>query len=60
MEKPLFSLPSLMTDQNEDHNQRIAAIDVGTNSFHAIIATVSEKGSLRTLSREKEMVRLGE
>ncbi len=60
MEKQLFSLPSHMVDQNEDHNQRIAAIDVGTNSFHAIIASVSEKGSLRILSREKEMVRLGE
>jgi exopolyphosphatase/guanosine-5'-triphosphate,3'-diphosphate pyrophosphatase len=37
----------------------IAAIDLGTNSFHAIIASVNTKGILRIHSREKEMVRLG-
>lgn len=60
MEKQPFSLQKSMIEPNEEHNQRIAAIDVGTNSFHAIIASVNEKGSLRILSREKEMVRLGE
>lgn len=37
----------------------IAAIDVGTNSFHMVIATVSTRGVLRILARNKEMVRLG-
>ena len=60
MEISRFIPLRLMADQNEDLNQRIAAIDVGTNSFHAIIASVTDKGSLRILSREKEMVRLGE
>lgn len=37
----------------------IAAIDVGTNSFHMVIASVSTRGVLRVHSRNKEMVRLG-
>lgn len=37
----------------------IAAIDVGTNSFHMVIASVSTRGVLRIHSRDKEMVRLG-
>mgnify|MGYP001627156841 CR=1 FL=1 len=39
--------------------QLIAAIDVGTNSFHMVIASVSTRGVLRIHSRNKEMVRLG-
>jgi exopolyphosphatase/guanosine-5'-triphosphate,3'-diphosphate pyrophosphatase len=49
-----------MLETQNDSLDRIAAIDVGTNSFHAIIASVTDKGSLRILSREKEMVRLGD
>lgn len=49
-----------MIEPKNDSLGRIAAIDVGTNSFHAVIASVTEKGSLRILSREKEMVRLGD
>ena len=37
----------------------IAAIDVGTNSFHIIIASVNHRGMLYVHSREKETVRLG-
>ncbi len=37
----------------------IAAIDVGTNSFHMIIASVDQRGVLTIKRREKEMVRLG-
>lgn len=37
----------------------IAAIDVGTNSFHMVIASVSTRGVLRIHARNKEMVRLG-
>ncbi len=39
--------------------QLIAAIDVGTNSFHMVIASVNHKGMLQIRSRDKEMVRLG-
>lgn len=37
----------------------IAAIDVGTNSFHMVIASVGTRGVLRIHARNKEMVRLG-
>ncbi len=36
-----------------------AAIDVGTNSFHLVVARVSETGGLEILCRDKEVVRLG-
>lgn len=36
--------------------KRIAAIDLGTNSFHAIIVDVYSDGSFRTLDKLKEMV----
>ncbi|MEN9281470.1 MAG: hypothetical protein RL594_405 [Bacteroidota bacterium] len=37
----------------------IAAIDVGTNSFHMVIASVTDTGMLRIHGRMKDMVRLG-
>lgn len=37
----------------------IAAIDVGTNSFHMVIASINTRGAMRIISREREMVRLG-
>ena len=40
-------------------NPLIAAIDVGTNSFHLIIASVNHRGMLYVHAREKETVRLG-
>jgi len=38
---------------------RIAAIDVGTNSIHMIVAEVHPDGSFQVVDREKDMVRLG-
>ena len=38
--------------------RRIAAIDVGTNSIHMIVAETRERG-YRVVDREKEMVQLG-
>lgn len=37
----------------------VAAIDVGTNSIHMVVATMSSRGALRVLARSREMVRLG-
>src|SRR5271170_5961710 len=38
---------------------RIAAIDVGSNSLHMVIAQTDADGSITTLWRMKEMVGLG-
>ena len=38
---------------------RIAAIDIGTNSFHLIIVEVHENGKLKLLDRQREFLRLG-
>lgn len=38
----------------------IASIDVGTNSFHVIIASINSRGIFTIHSRDKETVRLGE
>ncbi|TNE73823.1 Ppx/GppA family phosphatase [bacterium] len=39
--------------------KRIAAIDIGTNSFHAVIVEVASDGSYSTLDTFKEMIGLG-
>lgn len=38
---------------------RVAAMDVGTNSIHMVVAQVDLEGHVRVLDRAKEMVRLG-
>ncbi|MHB1687570.1 MAG: Ppx/GppA phosphatase family protein [Ignavibacteriaceae bacterium] len=40
-------------------NRYLAAIDVGTNSFHIIIVKVLENGSFKIIDREREVIRLG-
>lgn len=37
----------------------LAAVDIGTNSVHMVVARVSSNGRVEILEREKEMVRLG-
>ncbi len=45
----------------DDVQRRLAAIDVGTNSFHIIVAAVDpQTGGYTILARERERVRLGE
>jgi exopolyphosphatase/guanosine-5'-triphosphate,3'-diphosphate pyrophosphatase len=39
---------------------RIAALDVGSNSFHLIVVDVATGGHINVLDRAKEMVRLGD
>ncbi|WKN31851.1 Ppx/GppA phosphatase family protein [Porifericola rhodea] len=38
---------------------KIAAIDIGTNSIHMVIAKVSHNHNIQIIDREKEMVKLG-
>lgn len=38
---------------------RLAAIDLGTNSFHLLIAETHPDGSFRVVTSEKEIVRIG-
>ena len=40
-------------------NELIAAIDIGTNSFHLVIAKIDSKGRFTVITRAKEVVRLG-
>lgn len=40
-------------------NNIIAAIDIGTNSFHMVIVEVDDKKRFKVLTRAKEVVRLG-
>ncbi|MCK5336572.1 MAG: exopolyphosphatase [Gammaproteobacteria bacterium] len=37
----------------------IAAVDLGSNSFHMIVASIEENGTLKVIDKIKEMVRLG-
>src|SRR5258706_10219071 len=39
--------------------KRIAAIDIGTNSIHMIVAEANERRGYRVVDREKDMVQLG-
>ncbi len=41
-------------------NQNLAAIDVGTNSFHLIVVRTKENGGFEIIDREREVIRLGE
>jgi exopolyphosphatase / guanosine-5'-triphosphate,3'-diphosphate pyrophosphatase len=41
------------------NRKRIAAIDMGTNSFHLIIVELRDDSSIKFLDREREFIRLG-
>lgn len=60
MERSRYLYFRSMAEQNtKASNQLIAAIDVGTNSFHMVVASVTTRGVLRIHARSKETVRLG-
>ena len=42
-----------------DTNQSLAAVDLGSNSFHMIITRLADDGSIQVIDKIKEMVRLG-
>ncbi len=41
-------------------NKTLAAVDIGTNSFHLIIIRYDDKGNFEIIDSEKEVIRLGE
>jgi len=43
-----------------DRLHRVAALDLGTNSFHLVVAEITPDGAMRTVAREKIMLRLGD
>ncbi|RDH83543.1 MAG: exopolyphosphatase [endosymbiont of Escarpia spicata] len=47
------------TPQTTDLQETVAAIDLGSNSFHMIVARVTD-GNLQVIDKLREMVRLGE
>ena len=48
------------TTTEKPTNKHIAAVDMGTNSFHMIIAETTEQGAFRVVDRMKHWVRLGD
>lgn len=44
---------------NQDNARVVAAVDLGSNSFHMIVASLEPNGTLKVIDRIKEMVRLG-
>lgn len=55
----IFRKPRTQTPPADRADFRIAAIDVGSNSLHMVVAQVDADGSVTTLWRMKEMVGLG-
>lgn len=50
---------SYRTEFKMKTNNRIAAIDIGTNSFHLVIVEVQPDGSFKLLDKQREVIRLG-
>jgi len=46
------------TMAEDEHNDMVAAIDLGSNSFHMIVARMDGQGGFTMLDQMKEMVRL--
>src|SRR3954452_12199959 len=57
--RPLSKPKGEAAPAEERNNFRIAAIDVGSNSLHMVVAQVDADGGVTTLWRMKEMVGLG-
>src|SRR5215213_4390565 len=55
----IFRKPKVKPPPADRPDFRIAAIDVGSNSLHMVVAQVDADGSVTTLWRMKEMVGLG-
>jgi len=46
------------SDREVSTDQILAAVDLGSNSFHMIVSRADENGNLTLIDKEKEMVRL--
>ncbi len=51
-------MSEIETEENETYPEIIAAVDLGSNSFHMIVARVDEHGNISMIDQIKEMVRL--
>ena len=60
MEGPRFLRGSEATPARAGERPRVAAYDLGSNSFHLLVAEADGQGGLVELARGHEMVRLGE
>lgn len=49
----------LTSSETDSMSEYLAAVDMGTNSLHMVVARVLEGGGFELVEREKEMVRLG-
>ena len=47
-------------DPARQFRKRVAALDLGSNSFHLLVADVGADGTITPVLREKEMLRLGD
>jgi exopolyphosphatase / guanosine-5'-triphosphate,3'-diphosphate pyrophosphatase len=57
---PRFLRGSEVTPAQPGERPRVAAYDLGSNSFHLLVAEADGQGGLVELARGQEMVRLGE
>jgi len=60
MTGPKFLRGDAATPAPTGERPRVAAYDLGSNSFHLLVAEADGKGGLVELARAQEMVRLGE
>ena len=51
-------MSEIESEKNETYPEIIAAVDLGSNSFHMIVARVDEQGNISMIDQIKEMVRL--
>jgi exopolyphosphatase/guanosine-5'-triphosphate,3'-diphosphate pyrophosphatase len=56
VELPRLAAPKVRGD---DEPRRLAVLDMGSTSFHMLVADVTRAGHLRPVSRERTMLRLG-
>jgi exopolyphosphatase/guanosine-5'-triphosphate,3'-diphosphate pyrophosphatase len=51
-------IPMNSNENSQQYPETIAAVDLGSNSFHMIVARVDEFGTITMIDQLKEMVRL--
>ena len=53
------AVPEVDELADDTYQRVIAAIDVGTNSVHMVLARIADRTRVEVLTREKDSVRLG-